>query len=265
MRAKAFCLFFSVLFAVSLVLGSDGNAMRRSGGGAGRSSPSRMAPPFSPRPQVPSQNTYGNSGNKSDKSSKPSGEGYGNTGSRPPGAASTPGGSSPGYGNSGQPGSGGTGSGQSKSSSALTPLQGRMDRSFSKQESARAYEDYRAQQSKFRAAPGSQYSPSGREKSTVDSIRTRAGYSSSSDYYSRRTVFYDSYRWSPPGYVYYSYPRFGIWDAMMLWFMLDHIHDAQYAAMYYNHQDDPGMQQFRKEVDRLSTENAELKSQGSRA
>jgi hypothetical protein len=134
-----------------------------------------------------------------------------------------------------------------------------MNRNFSKKESAKAYEDYKAQQGKFKASsPG--YTQSGRESSTVDSIRTRAGYSSSSDYYSRRTVFYNNYGWSAPGYMYYSYPRFGIWDAMMLWFMLDHINDAQYAAMYYHHRDDPGMQQFRKEVDRLSTENAELKS-----
>ena len=46
----------------------------------------------------------------------------------------------------------------------------------------------------------------------------------------------------------------------MLWFMLDHINDAQYAAMYYHHRDDPGMQQFRTEADRLSAENAELKA-----
>jgi hypothetical protein len=134
-----------------------------------------------------------------------------------------------------------------------------MNGSFSKQESAKAYEDYKAQQGKFKASsPG--YNPSGRESSTVDSIRAKAGYSSGSDYYSRRTVFYDTYRWSAPGYVYYSYPRFGIWDAMMLWFMLDHIEDAQYASMYYNHRDDPGMQQFRTEIDRLSAENADLKS-----
>jgi hypothetical protein len=134
-----------------------------------------------------------------------------------------------------------------------------MNRSFSKQESSKAYEDYRAQQGRFKTS-SSGYTPSARETSTAGSIRSRAGYTSSSDYYSRRTVFYNSYGWSAPSYVYYSYPRFGIWDAMMLWFMLDHINDAQYAAMYYNHRDDPGMQQFRKELDRLSTENADLKS-----
>jgi hypothetical protein len=134
-----------------------------------------------------------------------------------------------------------------------------MNRTFSKQESAKAYEDYKSQQGKFKASSSS-YTQSARENSTADSIRARAGYGSTSDYYSRRSVYYSSYGWAAPTYVYYSYPRFGIWDAMWLWFMLDHINEAQYAAMYYNHRDDPGMQQFRKELDRLSTENADLKA-----
>ncbi|MGA2402263.1 MAG: hypothetical protein ABSG91_11235 [Syntrophobacteraceae bacterium] len=136
-----------------------------------------------------------------------------------------------------------------------------MNKSFSKQESAKAYEDYKAQQGKFQmgSKPGD-YRQSARETATVNSFQTRSGYASSSDYYARRTVFYDTYRWSPPVYVYRSYNTFGIWDAMMLWFMLDHIQDAQYAAMYYHHRNDPGMQQFTKEVERLSAENAELKT-----
>jgi hypothetical protein len=135
-----------------------------------------------------------------------------------------------------------------------------MNRSFSKQESAKSYEDYRAQQGKFQmnSKPGD-YKPSGRETNTITTIQSSPGYSSS-DYYARRTVFYDSYRWSPPVYVYRSYNSFGIWDAMILWFMLDHINEAQYAAMYYNHRDDPGMQQFKKEAERLSAENADLKA-----
>lgn len=139
----------------------------------------------------------------------------------------------------------------------MTPLQSRMNKGFSKQESAKAYEDYKAQQGRFKSAGG--YNPSGRENSTAESIRSRSGYNYGSDYYPRRTVFYDNYGWSAPVYIYHSYPRFGIWDAMILWFMLDHINDAQYAAMYYNHRDDPGMQQFRAEAERLSAENTELK------
>jgi hypothetical protein len=141
----------------------------------------------------------------------------------------------------------------------MTPLQQQMNRNFSKQESAKAFEDYKAQQGKFQmSSKGGGYSS--RETNTIDSIRSRTTYGFGPDYYSRRTVFYGSYGWSPPVYIYRSYPSFGIWDAMMLWFMLDHINDAQYAAMYYNHKDDPGMKQFRSELDRLSAENADLKA-----
>lgn len=141
-----------------------------------------------------------------------------------------------------------------------------MDRSFSKQESAKAYNDYKAQQNKFqKSSTTGSYTPASREQTTINSVSSRVTYTSTSDYYSRRTVFYDTYRWSPPVYIYHSYNSFGIWDAMMLWFMLDHIHDQQYAAMYYNHRDDPGMREFRKEAERLSAENADLKEKLKKA
>ena len=221
MRSKTLSVIFGILFVASVVFDCDVCARVRGGGG---SKPS---------------GSYGNSAVKSSP-----GGGYGNTASKSSGTSAKPpdNSSSRGYGNSAVPGSG---SGSSDSSARKkTPLQERMDRSFSKQESAKAYADYKAQQGKFRAGPAN-YDPAGKERTTVDSIRTRVTYTSSSDYYTRRTVFYDTYHWSPPGYVYSSYGSFGIWDAMMLWFMLDHIQDRQYAAMYYNHRDDPGMQQFR--------------------
>lgn len=245
MKSKAFCAVFAVLFAGSLFLGSNVYA-RRSGSSRSFSSHSFSSGSRS--------SGYGNSG----ISKGPTRGGYGNTGTKAPGVASTPAGRS-GYGNSAvsSKGKGGPASPAPK----WTPLQKQMNRHFSKQESARAYEAYKTQQGRFQriSKPGS-YRPSARETATINSIGSRVTYRSSSDYYSRRTIFYHSYGWSPPVYVYSSYNRFGIWDAMMLWFMLDHINDAQYAAMYYDHRNDPGMQQFRSEVQRLSAENADLKA-----
>jgi hypothetical protein len=262
MRSKALCAVFSLLFAGSLFLGPDVYARRWSGSGSSRSSSSGGSS-WGSKTTTPPIRGYGNTGTRSETTKSPTREGYGNTATKPSGAASTPSGSSApprGYGNtatSSQTKGGQAGSERSKS----TPLQNRMNRSFSKQESARAYENYKAQQGRFKMSskPGD-YRPSARETATIDSVQSRVRYSSSSDYYARRTVFYGTYGWSPPGYVYRSYNRFGIWDAMMLWFMLDHIYDAQYAAMYYDHRDDPGMKQFRKEIERLSAENAELKA-----
>ncbi len=262
MRSKALLAVFSILLAGSLLFGPEVHAKKYSSGGSGQSSPSRGAPSGS-KVNVPPQGGYGNSGLKPDKGTNPVTGGYGNTGLKPPGSAPTMPGKpaqSSGYGNTATPPQT-KGPPAGPSQSKTTPLQQQMNRSFSKQESAKAYEDYKAQQARFQmnSKPGG-YTPSGRETSTINSIQSRASYGSGSDYYARRTVFYNSYGWSPPVYVYSSYRRFGIWDAMMLWFMLDHINDAQYAAMYYNHRDDPGMQQFKQEVDRLSAENGELKA-----
>ncbi len=239
MRSKALCAVFCLLLAISVFM-PEAHARKSFGGGWGNSSSSRSSS-FGSKSSFPAPRGYGNSQTNTDRSKNPFTGGYGNSGTRNPGAAATS----------------QAGPGQSR----MTPLQQQMNRSFSKQESARAYEDYKAQKSKFQMSsnPGG-YKPSSRETATINSVQSRSGYSSGSDYYARRTVFYDTYRWSPPVYMYGSYSRFGIWDAMMLWFMLDHINEAQYAAMYYHHQNDPGMQQFRGEVERLSAENADLKA-----
>lgn len=255
MRPKPLCAILCILLAGLLLLGSDAYAKRSGGGGSSKSSSSR-GPSSGSKSAAPPSSGYGNTGTKPQTDKSPFSGGYGNTGQKPSGTASTP----PGYGNTATSPQGKGGPAGPQQSKA-TPLQQQMNRNFSKQESAKAYQDYKAQQGKFQMSskPGA-YKPSARETTTINSVQSRVVYNSSSDYYARRTVFYDTYRWSPPVYVYRSYNSFGIWDAMILWFMLDHINEAQYAAMYYNHRDDPGMQQFKKEAERLSAENADLKA-----
>lgn len=266
MRSKALSVVVVLLFAASLFIGCDAEAKSSSGGGSRSSSSSGSKSSSS---SSSSSGSYGNTATKSGSSSSStstssppsSGSGYGNSSSKSS-SSTTPSTGSPstgGYGNTATPASGGSSAQSSKSSSSASPLQNKMNRSYSKQESAKAYEAYTSQQAKFQKGSGpSAYNPAGREQTTVNSIRGGASYSGT-DYYARRTVFYDSYQWQPPTYIYRSYSSFGIWDGMMLWFMLDHLHDRQYSEMYYHHRDDPGMQQFREELDRLSEENAELK------
>jgi hypothetical protein len=79
-------------------------------------------------------------------------------------------------------------------------------------------------------------------------------------YYYRRNVFYDTYRWSTPGYVYRMYPRYGLWDAVFLAFALDHIAEEQYALMLYHHQRDSEIQQWMDDTDRLAEDNEELRA-----
>lgn len=79
-------------------------------------------------------------------------------------------------------------------------------------------------------------------------------------YYYRRNVFYDTYRWSTPVYVYRMYPRYGLWDAVFLAFALDHIAEEQYALMLYHHQRDAEIQQWMDDTDRLAEDNDELRA-----
>ena len=57
------------------------------------------------------------------------------------------------------------------------------------------------------------------------------------------------------------YPVYGIWDTVFLGFMLAHAMEREYALMYYNHQNEEGMQQWRAELDRMAVENAGLRNQ----
>lgn len=65
--------------------------------------------------------------------------------------------------------------------------------------------------------------------------------------------------WSVPGYAARSASRFGIWDGLFLWFLLDNLTRPGYADFFHNHQNDPGYQQWRAEADRLAADNADLR------
>lgn len=78
------------------------------------------------------------------------------------------------------------------------------------------------------------------------------------DYTTNRDNYYRGYGWSAPGYAYRSFPSFGLWDAMFLWFML---RQASGPTFMYNHQNDPGVKAFREEANKLAADNADLKKQ----
>ena len=80
-------------------------------------------------------------------------------------------------------------------------------------------------------------------------------------YYYRRNVFYDTYGWHAPFYVYHLYPRYGLWDATFLAFALDHIAEEQYALMFYHHRHDAEIEQWMDDNDRLAADNEDLRAQ----
>jgi hypothetical protein len=80
-------------------------------------------------------------------------------------------------------------------------------------------------------------------------------------YYHRRKVFYDTYGYVPYPFIYKMYPRYGLWDAVFLGFMVERAQEREYALMYYNHRNEEEMIQWRQEMDRLAMDNAELRAQ----
>ena len=83
-------------------------------------------------------------------------------------------------------------------------------------------------------------------------------------YFHRRAIFYDSYGYTPPTYIYDLSPSYGMWDARFLAFMLDRIvrtRDKQYVLFYYNNMKDQGLKRWRNHVNKLAAKNAELKDQ----
>lgn len=204
-----------------------------------------VAPPPSNRSASPA---YGNSaGTVPDGGSggRPA-AGYGNSAGAPGSTA---------YGNS----SGGQGAAGSSaygnSAGAASAAGGQKAGGFSggpppKITSKAALEDYKSRFAKPSAAPKA-------DSATASAYRREIP--SGQDPYAARNVFYERQHWSPPPYMYQSSPSFGIFDAMMLWFILDHLTEPRYAQMAYHMSDDPGFRQWREEAGRLSGENAELR------
>ena len=124
----------------------------------------------------------------------------------------------------------------------------------SRQDQLRAMQRYSDQRAMFRPLSGPvRFSPDAHRALFA---RMRIAPAS---YHYRREVFYQHYHYAPPPYVYRMYPVYGIWDAAFLGFMLEHAAEREYALMYYNHQNEEAMVQWRAELDQMAVENAELR------
>ncbi len=123
-----------------------------------------------------------------------------------------------------------------------------------RQDTLRAIEHYRDQRAMFRPMPyASRFSPAAHR-----ALFERMKFVPATYHY-RRDIFYAHYHYAPPAYMYRMYPVYGIWDAAFLGFMLEHAMEREYALMYYHHQNEEAMQQWRAELDRMAVENAELR------
>ena len=67
-------------------------------------------------------------------------------------------------------------------------------------------------------------------------------------------------RWSLPSYAAGSPPRFGAWNAAMLWFLMGTLSQPGHAAFFYNNANDPGVQAWREEADRKAATDPALRA-----
>lgn len=156
----------------------------------------------------------------------------------------------------------------SSAPSVAAPPTSAGDRTFSQQGSADALNRYRTKQEADRTPPAQPGAPP-----PAASTQGRTGNSSSSGWgwgsggSSYRTPStrpapanpYGGYGWSPPPYTTSAPRRFGVWDGLFLWFMLDTLTRPGHAAFFHNNADDPGYREWRQEADRLARDNAELR------
>lgn len=132
-----------------------------------------------------------------------------------------------------------------------------LDQAVSASASKSSFDTFKQQQARFQKPAPAVDLARYRDQPLLRDVKPASSYGS---YYGQRDGYYGSHGWSAPPYVYQSAPSFGMWDAMFLWYMLDHIKDSGTAATAYHHANDPGYQQWRAEADRLAKDNADMKA-----
>ena len=65
--------------------------------------------------------------------------------------------------------------------------------------------------------------------------------------------------WTAPPYAAAAPRSFGVWNGLMLWFMLDNLTKPGYTDFFRSRRDDPGLQQWRQQADGLAQDNADLR------
>jgi TRAP transporter TAXI family solute receptor len=118
-------------------------------------------------------------------------------------------------------------------------------------------ERYKAEQGKFKAPEYKVEGASQHPLADKAKVYSRFDYG---NHYSARDGFYRSSGYVPPAYAFNSSPGFGMFDALFLYWMLDHISNKNVAATAYHHADDPGFKKWREEAERQAKDNPDLKA-----
>lgn len=247
MRARSLLAVAAVLLLI-LAPALEASAAKRGGGsfsgGGSRSGSSGWS--SSARPSQPSAPSSGSASGWSSGTSKPSQPA---TTPSAQGAPAQSQGAGPGWSNST-----GAASSQASRPAGTSAFSSSGADAAKRQAATTSYQGYQGLYSK----PGNPVSPGqvGTSKPILNQSRTFGSYQ---DYNRYRDNYYSGRGWSAPGYAYRSFSGFGMWDAMFMWFMLSNLTSG--AGFFHNRQNDPGVQAFRQEAQKLSESNADLKKQ----
>ena len=134
--------------------------------------------------------------------------------------------------------------------------------SIAKEQAQKAMADYQAEQAKFKQpAQHSAVTPAPAAQHTVVNRVIENNYHYDSGNYANRTrTFYDAHGWGAPAYASAFFPSYGLWNTLSLLYMIDHIHDQQYAMMYYSHRNDDDMRKWREQAEIEARNNTDLKA-----
>ncbi|MBI5569006.1 MAG: TAXI family TRAP transporter solute-binding subunit [Desulfomonile tiedjei] len=128
-----------------------------------------------------------------------------------------------------------------------------------KKRAQESLEAYKADQGKFRK-PEEKFDRSAYESNPLyQNTKVYSGFDYKT-YAGSRDGFFRNQAYQPPAFAFGGPSSFGLFNTMFLFWMLDHMRDKNVAATAYNHQDDPGFQKWRKEVEELAKNDTDLKT-----
>ncbi len=128
-----------------------------------------------------------------------------------------------------------------------------------KQRSQESLQSYRAEQSKFKK-PEDAADPASYRSNPLYKKGQVYGDFNYRNHYQNRDQYYRGQGYQPPAFAFGGSPGFGMFDALFLYWMLDHASNRNVAATAYNHSDDPGYKKWRQEVENLAKDNSDLKA-----
>jgi hypothetical protein len=124
------------------------------------------------------------------------------------------------------------------------------DRSASRGQSRGALDDFLTPETRTPSAGGSSGSGAG------GGSTTRRPRSDDVDPYG----YYGDRGYRPPDYASRGRSSFGVFDAVLLWYLLDTISDRSHADFFRDNRDDPGYREWRAEADQQAQSDPELKA-----